>query len=251
MTAISQFQLTYELSPIILNRGIAKDVPGGLMPIISLTQAQDFSGGILQSNDQLNFEQFIAHFVPMSGGTLIENQVGMYPFANQYVAANAIISQPLKLSMMMLAPALGGGAGGAYFLKRAAFTSLQQQLAKHNALGGTYTIATPAMYYTEMLLLSLHDVTSEEGSQVQVRWQWDFIKPLLTQAQAAQAANGLITAIDTRIPQLSDPITYSGTATAVGQSASGVAPPLVPAAQQAGASSAGVGNQTTIGDSSA
>jgi hypothetical protein len=238
---LSQFQLTYELCPIILEGGIAGNIPGSQLGIISLTQAQDFANGLLSSGD-LQYEDFIAHFSPMPGSTLIENQVGMYPFANQQVAANAIIAQPLKLSMMMTAPV---STDNGYGSKLASFTSLQQTLSKHSLLGGTFTVATPAMYYTEMLLLGIRDATGGDTKQVQVQWQWDFVKPLLTQAQASQALSGLLNKMTngTQIP--GDPIVYSGTAPGVSSPSSGVAPPLVPAARQAGASSVSVGNQSS------
>lgn len=240
MNPFQQFQLTYELCPIILVGGIAKNVPGSLLPVISLTQAQDFENGLLSSSDALKYENFLAHFMPMAGGTLIENQIGQYPFANQYIAANAIIVQPLKVSLLMIAPA---PTPGGYPLKLAAFTSIQQQLSKHNIMGGTYTVSTPSMIYTNMLLLSLRDASGGEGSQVQVKWQWEFIQPLLTQAAATQAYSNLMSKMSGRLPVAGDPPTQSGTANAVGSQGSGVTPAIAPAAQQAGGANAGVRGQ--------
>lgn len=242
MYGIDQFQLTYELCPIILEGGIANSIPGAQLPIISLIQAQSFTGGILQDSDQITKQDFFAHFTPLPGATLIESQVGMYPFANQAIAANAVIAQPLKLSMRMTAPA---PTPGGYPLKLAAFSSLQQQLGKHRNLGGTFTVATPAMYYTNMILEALRDVTGGSGVQVQVEWQWDFIKPLLTQEQAAQAYSSLISKLDGRLPQPTDPLTYSSAANAVGNPGSGIAPALIPAAQQVGAASVPFGGIPT------
>jgi hypothetical protein len=236
----SQFQLTYELCPIILQDGIAANMPGGQLPVISITQSGGFSTGPLGSSDDLDFDDYIAHFTPLPGSTLVENQVGMYPFANQQVAANAIIVQPLKISLLMTAPVKGEGG---YPLKLASFTDLQQQVTRHNILGGTYTVATPAMYYFNLLLLGIHDASTEDTRQVQVKWQWDFIKPLLTEADATQAYSSMMYKLQNRNQLTGDPPSYSGTANAVGSSPSGVGAALVPAGQQAGASSVGVGQQ--------
>lgn len=50
----------------------------------------------------------------------------------------------------------------------------------------------PAMLMTDCLLLSLTDITADDSKQKQIVWQWDFFQPLLSQAQAAGALNGLM-----------------------------------------------------------
>lgn len=234
--SISQFRLTYEISPIILTGGgITENVSGGMMPIISLIQSNDFSGGLLSGGDGEDFNDFVAHFLPVPGATLIDNQVGMYPFANQSIAANAIIAQPLKVSLMMIAPA---PVGGGYQKKLAAFTSLKKSLDQHNLAGGTYIVATPSYLYTDCLLTGMRDVSSGEGEQVQIRWMMEFLQPLLTLEAARAAQNSLMARSTAGVQLTGDPPSATGTANAVGTAQSGVGPPLIPAARSTGGASA-------------
>jgi hypothetical protein len=41
------FALSYQISPIILTNGIATNIPGGMLPIIALSQSQGFEDGVL------------------------------------------------------------------------------------------------------------------------------------------------------------------------------------------------------------
>lgn len=192
------FQLGYEVSPIILTDGIAANIPGGMLPIIAITQAANMALGLADGSITLNPDDFFARFMPVAGGTLIENQIGQYPFANQAVAANAIIAQPLNLSIEMICPARGNGA---YISKLATMTALKAVLDVHIALGGSFTVATPAYIYTNLLLLRLKDVTAGDTKQVQAMWQWDFYRPLITQSQATTAANTQMAKIANGLPQ--------------------------------------------------
>ena len=122
----------------------------------------------------------------MSGATLLQNELGRYPFANQAVAANAIIAQPLRFSFMMECPSQGGGG---YVSKLLTFTALQSILAQHAAAGGTYTCATPAFIWTNAILMSLRLLDGQGEKQVQTACQWDFEQPLISLAAANQAQN--------------------------------------------------------------
>ena len=197
MSAISTaFQLTFQASPIILTNGIATNIPGNMLPIIALTQGGSFLTGLLTGTTSIDPDQFFAQFVALPGGTIEEFQIGMYPFANQAIAANAIIAQPLKISLRMEARA---NATVPYSLKLATLSALKSTIDQHINLGGTFTIATPAYIYTNCILTQLRDVSTGETRQAQSAWQWDFTQPLvsLQQVQAAQnaamsrATNGL------------------------------------------------------------
>lgn len=185
------YDLAYQVSPIILQGGVFPT--GTQVPIIQLYGQQSLLlsvvNGITSPGTGLDF---FATFLPLPGSTLISNQVGMYPFANRQVAANAVIQQPLTLSMLMIAPV---NQPGGYLIKQATFTALQGTLAQHNAAGGTYTVNTPAFPYTNLLMTGMSDVTSGEGKQKQIEYQLDFIQPLITQAQAAQAQSSLMSAL--------------------------------------------------------
>jgi hypothetical protein len=182
------YDLAYQVSPIILQGGI---FPAGVqVPIVNLYGQQNLLLSVVNlATNSPTSNSFFATYLPLPGSTLIANQVGMYPFANRQVAANAIIQQPLTLSMLMIAPV---NQPGGYLIKQATFTALQSTLAQHNAAGGTYTVNTPAFPYTNLLMTGMSDVTAGEGKQKQIEWQLDFIQPLITQAQAAQAQSSLM-----------------------------------------------------------
>lgn len=180
------FKLSFELSPIILNNGIASSIPGGMLPIIAITEAINFVTGILDGGENISLDNFFANYQVIPGATIIEQQIGHYPFANQAIAANAVIAQPLKVSMMMYCPVrltLG------YATKLATMMALQSAIKQHNATGGTYTIITPSAFYADCVMTALTDVSSSESKQVQNAWRWDFEQPLLTLSQVQQAYN--------------------------------------------------------------
>ena len=215
------FQLGYELSPIILTNGIASLIPGQMLPIIAITQATTFLTSLISGNDPFDTNQFFARFRPLPGATLINNAIGDYPFANQTVAANAIIAQPLNLSMMMDCPA---AVNGGYLSKLITFTSLKKALDTHNQSGGTYTIATPSYVYTNCILTSLRDISRADSQQVQHAWQFDFVRPLLSLEEATfaqQALNSLMSNIAQGLPQNGTP-SWSGLASTVGGQAGGI-----------------------------
>lgn len=218
---LSQFKLTFELSPIILTGGIAQNAPGGALPIISLT-------GDDATEDP---SDFFANFVPVPGGTLIDQDVARYPFANQAVAANAVIANPLTISMRMIAPVKSPYT---YLARQSIITSLQAALAKHNASGGTYVVATPSYYYVNCLMLKMSDVGPIGESAVsQTQWQLDFYKPLLTLQDAQQAQNNLMSKLSSGTQVNGDPA-WSGVSPTVGNPNSLAAPSVTQGAQDLG-----------------
>lgn len=207
------------------------------MPIVALTQAVDFVDGLLSGGSNLtNPDDFFANFVPVSGGTLIDNEIGHYPFANQQVAANSIIAQPLTISMKMICPVRPGSS---YATKLATLTALQSLLINHNTSGGTYTVATPGFIYSNCLMTSFKDISGEgDIKQAQYEWQLDFEQPLLTLAQAQAAQNSLMSLITGQTAVSGDPPGYSNLSTLVGQPGSLAGSSVVPSAS--GAFGAGV-----------
>lgn len=182
------YNLAFQVSPIILNGGLAASASGGMLPIIALAgEVAALAQSALLGG--ANATQFFATFVPVPGGRIISNAVGMYPFANQQVAANAIIEQPLNISLRMIAPV---NSSGGYLSKLALFTSIRNSLRDHNNAGGTYHIATPSFLYTNCIMVAMTDVTGGDTKQQQIEWQLDFLKPLITQEDAASAFNGLM-----------------------------------------------------------
>ena len=219
------FQLAYELSPISFSGGIAQGIEGGVLPIIAITEATNFVLGLLSGPQNLTLDNFFAHFQPLPGSTLLDLQISSYPFANQAVAANATISQPLTLSYLMRCPSRNIAG---YWAKGSILTGLQQAITQHARLGGTYICATPAAYYPNGILTALRDVSDAQSKQPQNAYQWDFTFPLLTQQQAQATQNSLMSKI-TGGTQISGPPSWSGGSATVGASSSLVTPSVIPA----------------------
>lgn len=195
--ASDAFKLSFQISPVILVGGSAQNIPGGMLPIVSILQAVGFVTGLLGGSSQDDLDQYLAQFFPLPGSTLIEQQIGKYAFANQAVAANAVIASPLHLSMRM---DINAKSGIGYATKLATLTALQSLLAQHNNSGGLYTVCTPSFIYTNMLLLNLRDMSRGDIKQAQNAWEWVFEKPLVTQADALAAQNSLMSKISSGVP---------------------------------------------------
>lgn len=186
------FKLAMELSPIMLTNGLAVGMPGGILPIIAITEAAHFTLGLLSGAENIELDDFFAHFRPVPGSTLIDNVVATFPFANQAVAGNAVIRNALTLSMQMICPArdvLG------YADKLLTMTALKQTLDQHIMLGGTFTVITPAQIYVNGLLVRMVDASFQQSQQAQNTYQLDFFFPLLTLESAQQVQNNLISQI--------------------------------------------------------
>jgi hypothetical protein len=141
------YQLAFQIAPIFFTNGIAGNF-GGMLPVPSLLDPAFF--------ETLDLDNAFAHFTPMPGGKLANYVVGQYPFANQSVAANAIIAEPLTLSMKMSIPVKDPGG---HALKLVALMALKTAIAQHANLGGTYTICTPGYIYTNGILTGLTAVS--------------------------------------------------------------------------------------------
>jgi hypothetical protein len=200
------WKMAYQITPIILTGGIAAAQGNGL-PIVALTDptvsgitvtsaGAAITGSVSGGNDP-QLDGFFASYMPLPGGSIINNQIATYPFANQSVAANAIITQPLNISMLMTCPA---GVAGSYWQKQTVMSSLQSSLAQHNSLGGTYSIITPAFIYTYCIMTGMRDVSGGDSKQVQYAWQMDFAQPLVTTQAAAQAQNTLLQRLTAQTP---------------------------------------------------
>lgn len=222
---LGSFQYTYQITPIILTGGVAANMPGGMLPIVNITESANYPSP-LSSAGAVALNDFFAQYQPVAGGTLVDQDVGTYPFANQSTAANAVITKPLSVSLLMICPARGAGS---YWNKLAVLNALQQTLQQHNISGGTYAILTPAAYWFNCVMLAMRDVSGDATKQVQFMYQLDFIKPLVTLADAAAAQNTLLSKISsgTQVTNTA----WSGSPSSVGYPPSGVAPSVVPATQ--------------------
>lgn len=208
------YDLAFQVSPIIFHNGIARSIPGAMLPIIGLVGSV---AGFLQAKltGSSVMDSFFARFVPVPGSNIINNAVGMYPFANQQVAANAIITSPTKISLLMIAPVK---AKGGYATKLAIMTALKSSFENHNALGGTYHVATPAYIYTDCIMTGMTDVT-EGTKQQQIQWKIDFIRPLVSRSDAKDAFSALMSKVSGG-SKITKPA-WSGAEAATGASAQG------------------------------
>lgn len=182
------YTLAFQVSPIIFVNGIAKSVPGKMLPFI-FTVGELV--GIVQglASGGLSMSAFPVYFVPVPGGQAIAQTAATYPFANQNVAANAVVKQPKSLSLRMLMPVR---ATAGYATKLALFSAIQATFEKHNDMGGLYTVATPAMIYEDMVMLDAVDITSGDTKQQQIDWQINFTQPLVTASSAKYAYSNMM-----------------------------------------------------------
>lgn len=214
--AYADFQLSYQTCPIVLMEGIAGS---GVLPIAQLlnpsaessTFTTNSANGLIagdglfstgQDNDPSIGPAFGA-FRVLPGGTLMDNEIAHFPLASMSVAANAIITNPLRFAVEMVSP-----AGGAVSLSQrlSIFTSLKNVLDNHIAAGGYFNVATPAFIYTGCLLIDLVDSSDvPDGAQTQTRWVWNFEQPLITLQQAQAAVNDSMSKVSAQTYNAGDP----------------------------------------------
>lgn len=172
---------------------------------------------------------YFGQFKVLPGHNLMDVEVATYPFANLTTAANAVFTNPLKLSIEMIAPATKDFNTTN---KQSLMTALKGTLDKHTSLGGWYNVATPSYVYQGCLLTSLKDASEEdEGMQVQVRWIWDFMQPLLTAAQTQSAQNPGMATISNQTQNAGDPPGSKPLTTSLSQPAANIVQNIVAAAQ--------------------
>jgi hypothetical protein len=191
-------QLSYQVCPIILTGGVASQIPGGMLPMLSL-----FAIGTGTTNslglpfDIGDLDDAFGAFNVLPGGTLVSQTIGKYPFANQTVAANAVIREPLTLSLIMDTPMR---TPNAWMIKQMVFTALKATLETHNDAGGTYTVATPAYMYDNMIMTSLTDNSRGNNSLPQNAWRFDFERPLVALAELQGVQSQFLQKITNGLP---------------------------------------------------
>lgn len=206
------FKLAYQVSPIILTNGIATLIPGGMLPIVAITEGLGFQALVSLASTGALPDQYFANYRPVQGSTLIKNTVAQYPFFTQQIAANAQIQEPLNISMLMYCPA---GKSTPFTTKLAIMSALKSLLNVHNSQGGTYSVVTPSCIYTGCLLTQIADVSDGQTNQSQWAYQWDFVQPLLTFPEAngvQNAAMSMLSSGGTFLPNASGELSWSGLA---------------------------------------
>jgi hypothetical protein len=212
---LNLYRLLYQISPIFLTNGSAAAFPSNMLPLVALLDADAFTAlyqqafvasqmgpegvvsGVPASSITISLDNAFAIFQPVPGGTLIEQAIAEYPFANLNVAANAIIRNPNNISLLMMTPMK---TQQAWALKLATMTALKNSLDVHNNLGGTYTVFTPAWTYTNMLMKSLTDTSTAQSPLPQNTWRWDFTRPLVSMTDIEGAESNLFNKITNGVP---------------------------------------------------
>jgi hypothetical protein len=203
--------MAFQISPIVLVDGIAPNLLGGCLPLLAITEAINFTKGLLTGGD-VGLDNFFAHWEPMPGSEMISQQIATYPYANKEVAGNATIAQPCNISMTMKCPARGELGAPA---KLASMIALRYALEQHNKRGGTYTVMTPSLFRQGGILLCVKDISNTQSHQPQNTWQFDFNFPLINDA----VATGLLSSLMSKLgggTQVSGTPTWSGASPALG-----------------------------------
>jgi hypothetical protein len=191
----TQIQLSFQVCPIILTGGTAAQIPGGMIPLISLFYPG--GSGLGLPFDIGDLDDAFGAFNVLPGGTLISQAIAKYPFANQSVAANAVVREPLILSVIMDSPMRGPNA---WSTKQMVFSSLKSTLDTHNNVGGTYSVATPAYLYDNLVMIALTDNSRGVNSLPQNAWRFDFERPLVALAELQGAQNQLTQQMSNGLP---------------------------------------------------
>jgi hypothetical protein len=196
------YKLMYQVCPIMLVGGIASQIPDGMLPVLNLMYMDtpslaDQNRPLMLPDNIQDLDEVFGTFNVLPGGTLITQTIGKYPFANQWVAANAVIREPLTVSVIMDAPMRGNQA---WSTRQVIFMALKATLDSHNNQGGMYTIATPAYMYENMVMTSLTDNSRGNNSIPQNAWRWDFEKPLIVLSELQGAQNIHLKALSNQTP---------------------------------------------------
>lgn len=211
------YRLGFEISPVILCNGVAEAIPGGMLPIVALTQSASFVTGLIGGAINLtDLDKYFCHWRPVLGATMVDYDIARYPFANQTVAANALLAQPLRVSLMMDAP-VNENTGA--MTKLVTLSSLQAVLQAHANLGGTYIVATPSIIYNNCILKTVKDSSTGNDPLPQRSWLWDFEQPLITTTDADRAVTNFLKRIDAGDPNKAP--SWTNTASALGNTALG------------------------------
>lgn len=215
------WRLAFQQSPIVLQGGITT-LLGGYLPIMAITELINLPLGLLGTG-QVNPNTFFANFEPMDGTSILSQAIAHFPLANQQIAANATIQQPLVIGMKMVCPVINTFG---FYERLALIMALQALLKSQNTSGGTYIVATPSFIYTNCLFKEMRQANSAESNQPQNTWVLEFEQPLLTLSDVQASAGSLFSQISAGLGVGQNPA-FSGAAQAVGQSVSVAAPSVV------------------------
>jgi len=207
MSVQTVFKLAFQVTPIWLTGDPVASAPGQMIPFAALTDpdlyrmaAGNLGGAPIDENTHSpawNLDDAFGAFTVLPGGTLIRQEAATNPFANQHVASNATIFDPLNVSLVWDTPMRGLNA---WNRKYAVMQNVQARLYAHNNGGGTFTVVTPAYIYTNMILEDLSDASRGGQPIPQNAWRFNFTKPLITLADLSAAQSALMAKLTAGLP---------------------------------------------------
>jgi hypothetical protein len=186
------FKLAFQVTPIWLTGRPVAALPGGMLPLAALTDPQlwqDLTGQFVEQVEVWNLDKAFGAFQVLPGGTLLAQDAATYPFANQWVASNATIFNPLQVSLVWDTPMKDPNAWNRKYM---IIQNVQARLTDHCNNGGTFTVLTPSFIYEGMLLLNLSDASRGNNPIPQNAWRFDFNKPLVRMTDLLAAQNVLM-----------------------------------------------------------
>jgi hypothetical protein len=201
---LTSAQLLYQVSPIILTGGIAGNQPGQMQSLMALAAPQNPA-------NQQNAEPLIAPqlwgqpspntnlldnsfgvFNVLPGGSLVQQTIPKYPLADMTMAANAIVRDPIQVSLIWDTPMKPMQGVDAWATKLAIMQNLKGMLDQHNNAGGLYIVMTPAYFYINLIMVALTD-NSRGGSPLpQNAWRFDFERPQVVTLPDAMGAQSIL-----------------------------------------------------------
>lgn len=181
-------QQLYQVSPIILTDGIAVNQPGQMQLLISLLAPPSLDLGPNVKN--LNpLDTAFGAFNVLPGGNLVAQTIPKYPLADMTMAANAIVRDPIQVSLIWDIPMKGRNTWGN---RLSTMQNLKGILDSHNNAGGRYIILTPSYYYDNCIMVSLTDNSRGQGVLPQNAWRFDFERPQVVTTMDATGAQSIL-----------------------------------------------------------
>lgn len=185
--SLTNAQLLYQVSPIILVDGIASNQTGSMQSLLMLLAPSIAFGQPTVSTNLL--DNAFGAFNVLPGGTLNAQTVPKYPLADMTLAANAIVRDPIQVSLIWDIPMKGANA---WANRLSTIQNLKGILDQHNNAGGRYIILTPSYYYDNCILLSLTDNSRGSSPIPQNAWRFDFERPQVVTLQDAIGAQSIL-----------------------------------------------------------
>ena len=159
-------------------------------PDAALSRIAGVTQQTTQTQTGTNLDEAFGAFTVIPGGTLCVNTVPKYPLASMTMAANAIVREPINVSLVWDTPMRGPNA---WDVKLTTMQALKAMLDQHNNLGGTYTVMTPAYYYDNLILTALTDNSRGGNPLPQNAWRFDFERPMIVTEQDATLDQNMVT----------------------------------------------------------